>query len=297
MIKKTISISNPFHLSCKNNQLVLNSKKEDKQSTIPIEDIGFLIIDSLQVTLSTYLINELIKNNVALVFSDEKHHPRSLLLNLDGNHTQSEIFRHQINASAPLKKQLWQQTIIQKIKNQEQVLSLYNTSYPAMINFASKVKSGDTTNEEAKAAKYYWNQLFEIPFRRSRLGDAPNNLLNYGYAILRATVARALVSSGLLPTLGIHHKNKYNAYCLADDIMEPYRPFVDVIVLKIMEQGETPDDLTPEIKKHLLEIITADTIIGGKKRPLMTAVSESTASLAKCYKGESTKLKFPQLCI
>ena len=158
-------------------------------------------------------------------------------------------------------------------------------------------KSGDSDNLEARAAVFYWRNLFaDIPnFTREREGVAPNNLLNYGYAILRAVVARGLVASGLLPTLGIHHHNRYNAYCLADDIMEPYRPYVDALVIKLRQRGAVDDELSIEMKRELLQIPTLDVTIGGKRSPLMVAVGQTTASLYRCFNGEQRKITYPEM--
>ena len=204
--------------------------------------------------------------------------------------------RHQIDASQPLKKQLWQQTIVAKIQNQAAVLkTIRHCEVGNMTKWATEVKSGDSDNLEARAAVYYWQNAFpSVPnFVRDREGDAPNNLLNYGYAILRAVVARALAGSGLLPTLGIHHRNKYNAYCLADDVMEPYRPYVDRLVMEIFDKYPDCSELTKELKAELLRIPVLDVVINGKRSPLMVAASTTTSSLQKCYSGELRKISYP----
>lgn len=238
----------------------------------------------------------LLANNTAMITCDSSRMPVGMMLPLSGNTTQSERFQAQIDASLPLQKQLWQQTIQTKIENQAYVL---NTTHKVvvknMLAWVDIVKSGDSDNLEARAAAYYWANMFpHIPeFRRGREGVPPNNLLNYGYAILRAIVARSLVASGLLPTLGIHHHNRYNAYCLADDIMEPYRPFVDKLVIEIMESGEDITELSKPIKARLLNIPVLDVQINNQRSPLMIAVGLTTASLAKCYLGESRKIAYP----
>ena len=224
--------------------------------------------------------------------------PTGLLLPLSGNTTQNERFRDQINASLPLRKQLWQQTIQYKIRNQAKVLTLCSDAeVKCMQVWANEVRSGDPDNLEARAAVYYWKVLFGRieGFIRDREGIPPNNLLNYGYAILRAVVARSLVASGLLPTLGIHHHNRYNAYCLADDIMEPYRPYVDQLVYNIVEQYGDDIEISKDIKSELLAIPTLDVVIGGKRSPLMVGVSQTTASLYKCFSGELRKIAYPEL--
>lgn len=230
MIKKTLYFGNPIYLSLRNAQLVLRIPDVDKteeyvERTIPIEDIGIVVLDNRRITITTGAMEALLDNNCAVITCDSTNMPVGMMMPLSGNTIQNERFRDQLDASLPLKKQLWQQTVRQKILNQA---SLLHKSTGAVVKnmqaWANDVRSGDPDNYEARAASYYWRNLFpSIPnFVRGREGEPPNNLLNYGYAILRACVARGLVGSGLLPTLGIHHHNRYNAYCLADDIMEPY---------------------------------------------------------------------------
>ena len=310
MIKKTLCFSNPAYLSLRNSQLVIclpeveccnelpDSFKQQSERTIPIEDIGVVLLNNKRITITSSALEALIENNAAVVTCDSKNMPNGLLLSLCGNTTQNERFRTQIEASLPLKKQLWQQTIRQKINNQAKLLNTYtNAKVECMYAWADKVRSGDPDNIEARAAAYYWKNLFsDIPnFVRGRDGVPPNNLLNYGYAILRAVVARSLVASGLLPTLGLHHHNKYNAYCLADDIMEPYRPYIDGLVLDIMSSTNDYTELTKDIKMKLLEIPVLDTMIGDKKYPLMIATQQTTASLYKCFSGEQRKMLYPEL--
>ena len=297
MIKQTLYFGNPAYLSLKDRQLVIRLPDKDQSITRPIEDIGVVIVDNKQITLTSGLIEALLGNNCALITCDSSHLPVGLMLPLCGNTTQSERFRHQLSASLPLKKQLWQQTISQKIANQAQVLKeCFGVEVGNMLSWSKNVKSGDSDNLEARAAAYYWRNMFddEDVFIRDREGEPPNNLLNYGYAILRAIVARGLVSSGLLPTLGIHHHNRYNSYCLADDIMEPYRPYVDELVVNIRKEFDNTDFLDKEIKKRLLSIPTIEVRINNHRRPLMVAVSETTASLYKCFSGELRKIAYPE---
>ena len=244
MIKRTIYFGNPVYLSLSNAQMMIKKQAEDAGNgnamtvSIPIEDIGVVVLDNRQITITSMLLSALLDNNVAIVSCDGKSMPTGLMLPLYGNTLQSERFAEQIGASLPLKKQLWQQTIEAKIWNQAAVLSAATGEVARnMYAWSGSVKSGDANNIEGRAAAYYWRNIFpEIPFFvRDRNEAPPNNLLNYGYAILRAVVARALVAAGLIPTLGIHHHNRYNAYCLADDIMEPYRPYVDNIVVDIIK--------------------------------------------------------------
>lgn len=299
MIKRTLYFGNPAYLSLKLEQLVV--RMPDSQDnmetvrTIPIEDIGILILDHKQITITQGLIEKLLDCNCALITCSSNHLPVGLMLPLYGNTIQNERFRYQLDASLPLRKQLWQQTIQAKIANQAAVLKYATGSiHNNMQVWATDVRSGDSTNMEARAAAYYWKTLFQDidGFVRGRDEDEPNNLLNYGYAIVRAIIARALVSSGLLPTLGIHHHNRYNAYCLADDIMEPYRPYVDRTVFDICRKGK-PLKLTTELKRDLLSIPTIDVIINDKRSPLMVAATTTTASLVKCFTGEMRKISYP----
>lgn len=304
MIKRTLYFGSPAYLSTTLEQLEIKVLDTGENKTVPIEDIGVLILDNQQITITQALMAKLLANNAALITCDSTHHPVGLFLNLDGHTLQSRIFQAQIEASEPLKKQLWQQTVIAKIQNQAAMLSretasenLFNTPDKLLTNYAKEVKSGDSENLEAAAAGYYWKRLFPpfLNFTRDRVGMPPNNLLNYGYAILRAIVARNLIGSGLLPTLGIHHRNQYNSYCLADDIMEPYRPYVDKVVCEIVSMNGEYLEITPNMKKQLLSIPAMDVMIDGQSSPLMNAVQRTTASLAKCYEGKIRKILYPSL--
>lgn len=305
MIKRTLYFGNPAYLSLKLNQMVVKLPQKDGEDrdekemtrTIPIEDIGVVILDHKQITVTQALISALLDNNCALITCDSRQLPVGLMLPLAGNTVQNERFRLQLDSSLPLKKQLWQQTIEAKIRNQAAMLQ-YTTgeSHNNMLKWSESVKSGDTENMEARAAAYYWKTVFpDNPyFVRDHEGEGANALLNYGYAILRAIVARALVASGLLPTLGIHHHNRYNAYCLADDIMEPYRPYVDKVVFDILSE-DPKAEVTTAVKIKLLNIPVTEVVIGGKRSPLMVAVSHTTSSLVKCFRGESRRLTYPEM--
>ena len=310
MIKKTLCFSNPAYLSLRDAQLVIKLPeveraanlaedfKKSTETTRPIEDIGVVVLDHKQITITQGALEALLENNSAVITCDSSHMPVGLLLPLVGNTTQNERFREQLDASQPLRKQLWQQTMQYKIRNQAAVLSKCSDAETRCMQiWANDVRSGDPDNLEARAAVYYWKSLFgHIPgFIRDREGIPPNNLLNYGYAILRAVIARSLVASGLLPTIGIHHHNRYNAYCLADDIMEPYRPYVDRLVYEITEQYGEDVELSKDIKSELLSIPTLDVVIGGKRSPLMIATSQTTASLNKCFCGELRKIAYPEM--
>jgi len=293
MVKRTLHFSNPAHLSFQQEQLLIELKDELRTcKTIPIEDIGVVILEHPQITLSMNVLDALIKANVAIVSCDDHYMPSGMFLPLEGNNTQTERIRNQLNASEPLKKQLWQQTIKIKISNQANVLDKIGLNGARLMDLSHKVKSGDSGNLEAQAAAYYWNQLYGSDFFRSRSRSSPNAQLNYGYAILRSLVARALSASGMYPSVGIHHHNKYNAFCLADDIMEPYRPFVDWMVLNL-NYPEDESGLTKDQKITLLSIPQIDVQITELKRPMFHAVSLTTASLYKCFAGETRKVAFP----
>lgn len=292
MIKRILSFSNPAYLSLKLGQIVYEAKDDpEKNTTIPIEDVGVVILDGKQLTITSALMAALLENNCAIVTCDDRHMPVGLNMPLSGNSLQNERFREQLDASEPLKKQMWQQTVKAKILSQAHVLNVEEVENGNMLAWAKDVRSGDPDNLEGRAAAYYWKTVFHDPhFVRGQEGDPPNNLLNYGYAIIRALMARALVAAGLLPTLGIHHHNRYNAYCLADDIMEPYRHIVDLKVLDIMDQFDDISELTPVIKRELLTLSTTDVWIENHRSPMMIAMQTTANSVQKCFAGEARKI-------
>ena len=327
MIKRTLYFGNPAYLSYKNEQLVIKIPEVEKNDTlptgmktsavktIPVEDIGVVVLDNQRITVTQGLLAALSENNAVVINCDFKHLPFSMLLPTAVHHAYTEKLRFQLEASVPLKKNLWQQTVIAKISNQAALLEKLQLDAARLFYLSGIVKSGDTENCEGRAASYYWKVIFDNEtlefesqygsdsqrdmrsntFKRHRFGEPPNNLLNYGYAILRGVVARSLVASGLLTAMGIHHRNKYNPYCLADDLMEPYRPLVDGLVLKIVEENQEIDPLTPALKRKLLQIPAMDILIGGQTSPLMVGMQRTTASLMQCFEGESRKLVFPEL--
>ena len=309
MIKRTIFIGSDAYLHTRQKQLWIEfTDKEKEPVSIPIEDIGVIVLEAYQLSLSLKLLSRLLDNNVAVITCDDRKMPQGMLLNLDGNHVQQERFRTQIASSQPLKKQLWAQTVKQKIHNQGRLLvklglieKAYKNMPRNMLEWEQSVRSGDPDNYEGRAAAYYWRTIFKnkIPdFTRYRGGNPPNNLLNYGYAILRAVTARSLTASGLLPTLGIHHRNKYNAYALADDIMEPYRPYVDELVFEIVKEYTHSIEELPVNKQHkaiLLQLPAIDVIIDGEKSPLMNAMQRTTASLYQCFAGAQRKILYPEI--
>lgn len=294
MIKRTVLFSNPCYLSVKDKQLIIN--REDQETVkVPIEDIGFMVLEDQHIRVSIALLEGLVENNVAVIFCNRQHMPQSMLFPLEGNHLQGEINRAQVKASEPLMKQLWKQTVESKIINQALLLKRIGKKYKDLLSIKDSVKSGDTTGRESYAAKIYWSRLLGEDFIRDRYGMPPNNMLNYGYIVLRAAVARALTGSGLLPTFGIHHHNKYNPYCLADDIMEPYRPFVDAVVYELNKKHTGLFAIDKDIKAELLKVLTVDVKFKKSSRPLMLGLSHTTSSLAKCFTGEKRSIEYPLL--
>lgn len=292
MIKRVLCFENPARLSLRLAQIVV--ERESDTRTVPIEDVGVVILDHRQITITHALIDALLANNVAIVTSNDKHLPVGLMLPLDGNTLQSERFRAQIDASEPLKKQMWQQTVVAKILGQAHILREQGVEHANMLAWAKTVRSGDTDNLEARAAAYYWRNMFKKDaFIRDPQGLFPNNLLNYGYSVVRAMMARALVGAGLLPTFGIHHHSRYDAYCLADDIMEPYRPFVDMKVLEMWHSGGEISDISSGQKRELLGITTLDVMINGHRSPMMLAIQTTAQSVQKCFAGEARKIIYP----
>lgn len=297
MLYRSIYIGNPAYLKLKDNQLkIINPETKEEKGSVPVEDLGLLMLDHFQITISHQLMVALQGKNVAIISCDAQHLPFALMLPMSGHVEHSERLKAQINVSEPLRKQLWKQTVEAKISQQMLLLKKLGKEYQPMENYLNDVKSGDSTNMEGIAAQYYWKQLFEN-FTREREGDVPNNFLNFGYAVLRSIVARALVSSGMNPTLGIFHRNKYNAYCLADDIMEPYRPYIDELVFDLKQSPSRPNELNRETKAYLLKIATQDVMMMQKMRPLIVAVSSTTSSLYKCYTGDLRVIRYPTIIL
>lgn len=294
MIKRTLVFSNPMYLSLKNQQLVLAYKDNpDETTTVPIEDIGTVVIEHQQVNITMPLLNALAANNTQVVICNEKGMPSAMLTNLEGNNTQGETLRNQIACGEVMKKQLWKQIVEAKIRNQAALLDKIGQDGNKLKPLYTNVKSGDTDNREGIAARVYFQQLYGADFTRDRTAPGINTLLNYGYTILRAAVSRALISSGLFPAIGIFHHNRSNAFPLADDMMEPYRPFVDEVVYDLAMQGKT--ELNKEVKADLIMTLYADTHLDKTVRPLSIALSMTTASLARCYAKETNKLCLPSM--
>lgn len=301
MIKRTLYFGNPAFLSVKHKQLIIQkpglTQSEGEQHSIPIEDIGMVVADHQQVTFTHTVITSLQENNAVIIWCGHNHLPLAMTLPLMANDTYTQKVRYQLEASEPLKKQLWKQTISAKILNQANLLRLLGYKTLHLDKMIPRITSGDTENYEGQAAAIYWNQILEkYEVTRGRDEGGPNAFFNYGYAILRAVIARNLVGSGCLPVLGIHHTNKYNAYCLADDIMEPYRPIVDQYIIEYLkDKSYLNNELTQEDKAYLLNIPVIDISIQGKDSPLMVGAQRTTASLVKCYQGTARKILYPDL--
>ena len=302
MIKRTLYFGNPAYLSLKDRQLVVQfpgdqgEAERSGRNKIPAEDVGLVVLDHKQITLTHGLLQELLGNKVLIVSCGEDHHPAGMLHSLEGHSEQSKRMAAQVEISEPLKKNLWQQVVAQKIRNQAALLKDRGISPDILERWSRQVKSGDPDNLEGRAAAHYWDNIFpELPvFLRERKGHPPNAWLNYGYAILRATMARAIVCAGLNPALGIHHRNKYNAFCLADDLMEPFRPFADRAVCRLMQRMEVNNELSREVKSEMLGLPAMDCRLNGEKSPLMVAMQKMVNSLVRCYGGELRKLALPE---
>ena len=294
MLKRALFFSTPYCLSLRNGQMIVRTREApDIQKSIPIEDISFVVLEDQQISITLPLLNALSDNNAAVIFCGENRLPNAMLTNLDSNKTQSESYRDQIEASAPLKKGLWKQIVEAKIRNQAALLRKLGYDGDKLKPYYMNVKPADADNREGIAAKIYWTELFGPGFNRSREGSPPNNLLNYGYTILRAAVARAIMGSGLFPSIGIFHRNRYNAFPLADDVMEPYRPYVDELVYHLHTNGHT--QLTKEVKCELLRILFTDTRFDKVVRPLEIGLTFTSSSLSRCFSGIQKKIAYPLL--
>ena len=294
MLKRSLVFTSPAALSLKNAQLVITLKEQpDACRTVPIEELGVVLVDNPMVSLTIPLINALADENVALIFCDQKGMPNALTLSLHANASQGESYREQVSASETMKKALWKQIVEAKIRNQARLLSKLGKRGELLKPLYMNVKSGDVDNKEGVAAKLYWAELFGKDFRRDRDLPGLNILLNYGYAVLRAATARALMASGLHPAFGLFHRNRGDAFPLADDVMEPYRPFVDEIVYKLVAEQTLSLDKTT--KGSLISGLFCDVSFSKVVRPLSIGLTMTTASLEKCFSKETNKMQLPIL--
>jgi CRISPR-associated protein Cas1 len=294
MISRALLFTSAVRLSLKNGQLIIEFKDASKpRQQVPIEDVGYVIIEDRDSIITMSAISALSENNVAVAFCDSTHMPKSLLLNLDSHSTQTERFRAQLDATVPLKKNIWQQLIVGKIRNQSLLLNKLGFDGDSLKPLYMNVKSGDPDNKEGSAARMYWRELFGKTFVRDRDAAGVNGLLNYGYITLRAATARALMGAGVLPLIGVFHRNRYNSYPLADDVMEPFRPFIDETVYNLVKDGRC--DITKETKSALIKTLYADTKYSKVMRPLEIGLSMTCASLARCFAKEQKELELPML--
>jgi len=305
VIKRTLEISRePAHLSVRHEQLVL---KRDGQvvGSVPCEDIGVVMVDHPQTTYTHSALVTLAEADAAVVICGRNHLPVAMLLPLADHSQVVWRLRDQLNVSVPLTKQLWKQVVVAKVRAQAENISAERPGHRKLLALAREVRSGDPKNVEAHAAKVYWanwlwtaddEEISVEQFRRDTDGTGLNGFLNYGYAILRAAVARAIVAAGLSPSLGIHHCNRSNAFCLADDLMEPFRPLVDDRVREMHRQG-FEEDLNQPAKAELLGVLTHPMQLGDQTGPLMVMLHRMIASLVRCYAGEQKQLEIPTPCL
>lgn len=294
MIKRIIEIGNPARLSLKNQQMVID-RDGFELATVPIEDMGVLILDHPQVSHSHGLLSACSENNVAVIICNGKHLPVAVLAPLEGNSLHTKTIARQVQITEPTRKQLWKAIVQAKIRAQAKALDYAAADSHPLHTYASRVKSGDPDNIEAQAARIYWHKLFGKEFRRDYESPGINVLLNYGYAVMRAAVARAIVATGLHPSLGLHHHNQYNSFCLADDLMEPLRPIVDIKIYEILKNCQTIPELTKETKRSLLEILSSACSIDNRQLPFMVSLHYYAASIRKVVCGEEKRVEFPEI--
>lgn len=297
MIRKTVEFSTAgTRLSVANKQLVIE-RPEQPKATLPIEDLGVVIVDDVSASYTQAVFIELLTAGATVMITGRNHLPLGLMLPLDAHHVQTERHRAQVEAGEPRKKRMWQALVRAKIAQQGAVLEHFAGHDGGLTPMSRRVGSGDPDNLEAQAAQRYWPLLFGKEFRRDREMDGVNALLNYGYAVVRAAAARAVVAAGLIPSLGVFHKNRANPFCLADDLLEPYRPFVDWRVRLIVAERQTEELLSLDdrsVRTALLSLFNETIRIGERRLPLLLALHASAASLCRAYTGEGVDLTLPQ---
>jgi CRISPR-associated protein Cas1 len=295
MLRKTVEIATPgTRLSVAHRQLVIE-RPEQPKSTLPIEDIGVLIVDDRRASYTHSVFIELLGAGATLMVTGPDHLPLGMMLPLDAHHVLTERHRAQVEASEPAKKQIWRALVAAKLAQQGCVLDHFAPGPNGLAEMARRVRSGDPDNLEAQGAQRYWPVLFGKDFRRDRAAEGINAALNYGYAVVRAAAARAIVASGLIPSLGVFHKNRSNPFCLADDLFEPYRPFVDWRVkLMILERAAPPALDDRATRTALLSLFNETVLVGGRRTPLLLALGASAASLCRALTSEDRKLALPE---
>lgn len=296
MIRKTVEFSTPgTHLSVANSQLVIE-RPDLPKATLPIEDLGVVIVDDIRATYTQSVFLSLLEAGATVLVTGRDHLPAGMMLPLDAHYVQTERHRAQVETSAPVRKRAWQAIVRAKIVQQATVLSHFTGSYGGLAPMARRVRSGDPDNLEAQAAQRYWPRLFSKTFRRDREADGVNALLNYGYAVVRAAVARGVVAAGLIPSLGVHHRHRGNPFCLADDLLEPYRPYVDWRVRQMAGENEesAPDLAQRETRAELLSLLNETVHVGGRREPLLLALHTTAASLCRTLTGGDRTLALPE---
>ena len=293
MIKRIVDVSEAAYLHLKHKQLIIDIK--DKTiGQMPIEDLGILILENSSIVLTQQVIIACQKNNTVIIFCDEKHLPYSTIFPIAEGHTlHNKIIKQQLNVTEPTRKRLWQQIVKQKIRQQAITLILLEKNASRLNHLMTKVKTGDSENCEAIAAQAYWKILFGNDFRRDVNLNGINRLLNYGYSIMRAMIARSICGAGLHPTLGLFHDNQYNSLCLADDLMEPFRPWIDWEVFQMAQEGQT--EINKQSKRKLLSLLTETVLYNDKTMSLMVASHYLMADLKRCYNKERSNLVYPEL--
>jgi CRISPR-associated protein Cas1 len=292
MIKRTIDISEgPNFLSVENDQLVI-ARNRERVASVPCEDIGVLLIDNQATTYTHSALTRLLDRGAVIVFCGEKHLPTGILLPMENNELLTERLRIQIGASAPVRKRIWKQIVSYKIRAQAKNLGPDEPSRGQLMALAGEVKSGDRSNCEGQAGRYYWRALMGESFRRDPDGLPPNQLLNYGYTVFRAAVARALVAGGLNPAIGLHHSNRNNPFCLADDLVEVFRPRVDRAVVEIAKIGGGFID--KEGKRAVLSLLVEQVTVSEQSGPMMVGLHRIVASLVRCLAGKQSELELPE---
>lgn len=284
----------PAFLQIKDAQLQILVEKE-VVARVPAEEVAALVLSNPAVTMTAAVPRALAENNGILVVCDAAHTPCGMMLPLDSHSIQTERISVQIAAGKPLCKRLWQALIKAKITAQKNLLVKCADTHGGLPELVKQVRSGDPTNVEAQAARRYWGRLFGREFRRDPNASDRNRFLNYGYAILRAATARGLCACGLHPSIGLHHRNRYNSFCLADDVMEPFRPLVDAAVVEICQTHPEDAPLGKEIKRALIENIIARYNVDGESRTLSDILFRVAGSLAAVFEGRRKGLWLPEL--
>lgn len=295
MAWRGVHISQPARLNFRDNQLIVS--QDDGEVSLAIEDIAWLILDTPQVSVTGSLLSALAEAGVAMIVPDGRHHPAGVLLSFHQHHAQAHIAQTQINISQPLKKRLWQNLVVAKIRNQAGLLSQVEGRYAqALFSMAERVNSGDPDNLEAQAARIYWSDLFK-DFTRGNETDRRNALLNYGYAVMRAAIARACVASGLLPAFGVHHASRTNAFNLIDDLIEPFRPFVDKMARERVPEGDC-DEMTVEDRRFMSGVLTKTAVIGREKMTILAATEYVAMAMVRAIEFNSAALlQVPQWAV